>query len=74
MDLRQLEILCAIAEVGTFTGAGERLHVSQPAVSRQVILLEEELGEPLFIRQGRSAIPTPAGLTLSNWVIVSSRI
>jgi DNA-binding transcriptional LysR family regulator len=64
MDLRQLEILCAIAEVGTFTGAGERLHVSQPAVSRQVILLEEELGEPLFIRQGRSAIPTAAGLTL----------
>jgi len=64
MDLRQLEILCAIAEVGTFTGAGERLHVSQPAISRQVLLLEEELGEPVFLRQGRSAVPTAAGLTL----------
>jgi DNA-binding transcriptional LysR family regulator len=64
MDLRQLEILCAIAETGTFTGAGEKLHVSQPAISRQVLLLEEELGEPLFLRQGRGAVPTPAGQKL----------
>jgi DNA-binding transcriptional LysR family regulator len=64
MDLRQLEILCAIAETGTFTGAGEKLHVSQSAISRQVLLLEEELREPLFIRQGRGALPTSAGLKL----------
>jgi len=64
MDLRQLEILCAIAETGTFTGAGEKLHVSQSAISRQVLLLEEELREPLFIRQGRGAVPTRAGQTL----------
>ena len=64
MDLRQLEILCAIAETGTFTGAGEKLHVSQSAISRQVLLLEDELREPLFIRQGRGAIPTRAGQTL----------
>jgi DNA-binding transcriptional LysR family regulator len=64
MDLRQLEILCAIAETGTFTGAGEKLHVSQSAISRQVLLLEDELHEPLFIRQGRGAIPTRAGQTL----------
>jgi DNA-binding transcriptional LysR family regulator len=64
MDLRQLEILCAIAETGTFTGAGEKLHVSQSAISRQVLLLEDELREPLFIRQGRGAIPTRAGHTL----------
>ena len=61
MDLRQLEILRAIAETGTFTGAGEKLHVSQPAISRQVAMLEEELGEPLFLREGRGATPTRAG-------------
>jgi DNA-binding transcriptional LysR family regulator len=64
MDLRQLEILCAIAETGTFTGAGEKLHVSQSAVSRQVLLLEDELREPLFLRQGRGAMPTRAGQKL----------
>ena len=64
MDLRQLEILCAIAETGTFTGAGEKLHVSQSAISRQVLLLEDELREPLFLRQGRGAVPTRAGQTL----------
>jgi DNA-binding transcriptional LysR family regulator len=64
VDLRQLEILCAIAETGTFTGAGEKLHVSQPAVSRQVLMLEEELREPLFLRQGRTAVPTRAGQKL----------
>lgn len=64
MDLRQLEILCAIAETGTFTGAGDKLHVSQSAISRQVLLLEDELGEPLFLRQGRGAVPTRTGQTL----------
>lgn len=64
MDLRQLEILCAISETGSFTGAGNKLHVSQSAISRQVLLLEDELGEPVFIRQGRGAVPTRAGQTL----------
>jgi len=64
MDLRQLEILCAIAETGTFTGAGEKLHVSQSAISRQVLLLEDELREPLFLRQGRGAVPTRVGQQL----------
>ena len=50
MDLRQLEILQAIAETGSFTACGRKLHVSQSAISRQIALLEEELGEPLFLR------------------------
>ena len=50
MDLRQLEILQAIAETGSFTASGRKLHVSQSAISRQILLLEEELGEPLFLR------------------------
>lgn len=61
MDLRQLEIVRAVAETGSFTGAGRKLNVSQSAVSRQVILLEEELKEPLFLRVGRRIRITPAG-------------
>ena len=64
MDLRQLEILRAIAESGSFTAAGARLHVSQSAISRQVLLLEEEFKEPLFIRFGRRIQITPTGETL----------
>ncbi|MGE0704436.1 MAG: LysR family transcriptional regulator [Vicinamibacterales bacterium] len=64
MDLRQLEILQTIAETGSFTACGRRLRVSQSAISRQVLLLEEELGEPLFLRVGRQVRMTPAGETL----------
>jgi DNA-binding transcriptional LysR family regulator len=61
MDLRQLEILRAVAEKGSFTGAGRHLHLSQSAVSRQILLLEDELHEPLFLRIGRKVRITPAG-------------
>jgi DNA-binding transcriptional LysR family regulator len=64
MDLRQLEILQAIAETGSFTACGRKLHVSQSAISRQILLLEEELGEPLFLRVGRRVRMTPAGESL----------
>jgi DNA-binding transcriptional LysR family regulator len=64
MDLRQLEILQAIAETGSFTACGRKLHVSQSAISRQVALLEEELGEPLFLRVGRQVRMTPAAESL----------
>ncbi|MGC4084939.1 MAG: LysR family transcriptional regulator [Vicinamibacterales bacterium] len=64
MDLRQLEILQAIAETGSFTACGRKLHVSQSAISRQIALLEEELGEPLFLRIGRQVRMTPAAESL----------
>ncbi len=64
MDLRQLEIIRAIAESGSFTAAGELLHVSQSAISRQILLLEEELGEAVFYRIGRRIRITPAGESL----------
>jgi DNA-binding transcriptional LysR family regulator len=64
MDLRQLEILRAVAEAGSFTSAGRQLHLSQSAVSRQILLLEDELHEPLFLRIGRRIRITPAGATL----------
>src|SRR5215203_4829801 len=64
MDLRQLEILQAIAETGSFTACGRKLHVSQSAISRQIAILEEELGEPLFLRIGRHVRMTPAAESL----------
>jgi DNA-binding transcriptional LysR family regulator len=64
MDLRQLEILQAIAETGSFTASGRKLHVSQSAISRQIALLEDELGEPLFLRVGRHVRMTPAAESL----------
>ena len=64
MDLRQLEIIRAIADTGSFTAAGNKLHVSQSAISRQILLLEEELGEAVFHRIGRRIRITPAGESL----------
>jgi DNA-binding transcriptional LysR family regulator len=64
MDLRQLEIIRAIADTGSFTAAGARLNVSQSAVSRQIILLEDEFHERLFVRLGRRLQITPVGEAL----------
>src|SRR5512143_256692 len=65
MDFRQLEMFGAVAEEGTFTRAAERLHVSQSAISRQVKLLEEELGGSLLHRgPKRVALTQPGELLL----------
>jgi DNA-binding transcriptional LysR family regulator len=64
MDLRQLEIVRTVADKGSFTAAARVLNVSQSAVSRQVLLLEEELGEPVFLRLGRKVRLTTAGQSL----------
>ena len=64
MDLRQLEILQAIAETGSFTACGKKLNVSQSAISRQISLLEEKLGQTLFLRVGRRVRMTPAAENL----------
>jgi DNA-binding transcriptional LysR family regulator len=61
MDLRQLEIVQAVAATGSFTGAGRKLNVSQSAISRQILLLEEEMNETIFLRIGRRIRITPAG-------------
>src|SRR5947207_4649871 len=64
MDLRQLEILQAIAETGSFTACGRKPHVPPSAIGRQIALLEDELGEPLFLRVGRQVRMTPAAEAL----------
>lgn len=64
MDLKQLEYFVRVAELGSFTQAAQALGVAQPALSRQVRLLEVELRQPLLTRNGRGALPTEAGQRL----------
>ncbi|WP_291013556.1 LysR substrate-binding domain-containing protein [Hydrogenophaga sp.] len=61
MDLKQLEYFVRVAELGSFTRAAQALDVAQPALSRQVRLLEVELRQNLLVRNGRGANPTEAG-------------
>jgi LysR family transcriptional regulator, nitrogen assimilation regulatory protein len=64
MDLKQLEYFVRVAELGSFTKASLALNVAQPALSRQVRLLEVELRQNLLVRNGRGATPTDAGKLL----------
>src|SRR4249920_1386210 len=63
MKLHQLRYLAAVAQTGlNITAAAEKLHTSQPGVSKQIKLLEDELGFQIFVRDGRNlARVTPAG-------------
>lgn len=64
MDLKQLEYFVRVAELGSFTRASIVLDVAQPALSRQVRLLEVELRQTLLIRNGRGVTTTEAGKLL----------
>ncbi len=61
MELHQLRYFVAVAETENFTRAAARAHVSQPALSQQVMKLEAEVGHKLFHRLGRKAVLTEAG-------------
>ena len=64
MDLKQLRILRAIAESGSFHGAADKLHLTQPAISHQLKSLEEEVGESLVIRSRPRVLLLPAGVAV----------
>ncbi|MGQ7938352.1 LysR family transcriptional regulator [Paraburkholderia sp. D1E] len=64
MDIRQIRTFLAIADTGSATRAAELLHIVQPAVSRQLKLLEDDVGAPLFERDRRGMQLTDAGLIL----------
>ncbi len=64
MDNQNLRAFLLVAETGSFSGAAEKLHLSQPAVSKRIALLEEQLETPLFDRIGRNISLTEAGLAL----------
>jgi DNA-binding transcriptional LysR family regulator len=61
MELDHVEAFLAIARAGGFGRGSTALHLSQPATSRRIKLLEAELGAPLFDRLGRGATLTEAG-------------
>ncbi len=64
MNTKQLRYFIAIAGEGTFTKASAKLRVAQPALSRQIALLEDELGTPLLVRHRRGVGLTDAGEAL----------
>ncbi|WP_339412043.1 LysR family transcriptional regulator [Pseudomonas sp. EA_35y_Pfl2_R5] len=64
MDLATLNAFIAIAELGSFSEAAERLHLTQPAVSKRIASLEQQLSVRLFDRLGREVSLTEAGRAL----------
>ena len=64
MDLANLNAFIAIAEAGSFSEAAERLHLTQPAVSKRIAGLEQQLDTRLFDRLGREVSLTEAGRAL----------
>ncbi|RUT34801.1 LysR family transcriptional regulator [Arsenicitalea aurantiaca] len=64
MKLQQLRYLIQVAESGSFTKAATKLNIAQPALSKQIRLLESDLGVALFVRDGRGVEATAAGREL----------
>ncbi len=64
MNFKQLEYFSAVAEAGSISGASRILHVAQPPISRQLALLEDELGVTLFLRTNKGVALTEAGRCL----------
>jgi DNA-binding transcriptional LysR family regulator len=67
LDLDQLRTFVAIAEMGSFTAAAEVVHKTQSAVSMQMRRLEERVGKPIFVRDGRQSRLTEDGRRLLDY-------
>ena len=65
MDYRYLKAFLTVAETKSFTVAADRLKIAQSAVSRQIRLLEETVGQQLFVRSRKLVLLTPAGVELN---------
>lgn len=61
MNSRQLQYAVMLSETGSFSKLAERLNITQPALSKQILALENELGVKLFNRTSTLISPTPAG-------------
>ncbi|HEU5078785.1 MAG TPA: LysR family transcriptional regulator [Opitutaceae bacterium] len=66
VELRYLRYFVSVAEEGSITKAAARLRVAQPALSRQLRLLEHEIGSPLMGRNSRGVVLTEAGLAFAG--------
>lgn len=64
IDLNLLVVLDAIFTEGGITKAGDKLHLTQPAISHALGRLRELFGDPLFVREGRKMVPTPLARSL----------
>ena len=64
MQIPQITAFLAVAELQSFSLAAERLHITQPAVSKRIRQLEETMQTTLFDRIGKKSILTPNGLAL----------
>jgi len=67
MDVKQLRAFLTVADTGNVTRAADLLHLVQPAVSRQIRLLEEDIGAPLFTRERHGMALTDAGKALVDY-------
>jgi DNA-binding transcriptional LysR family regulator len=67
VTLRQMRVFAAVARHLSFTRAARELHLTQPAVSQQIKLLEQEVGMPLFEQIGRKVQLAPAGAELLRY-------
>jgi DNA-binding transcriptional LysR family regulator len=67
MDIRRIEVFLRAAESSSLTEAAKRMHLSQPAVSHQIKLLEKELDVRLFVRSNTGLKLTDAGHLLLPW-------
>ncbi|KIZ37421.1 MULTISPECIES: LysR family transcriptional regulator [Rhodopseudomonas] len=67
MDLAELRIFCAVVRAGGVTRAAERLHRVQSNVTTRLRQLEDDLGQPLFVREGKRLHLTPAGRVLLGY-------
>ncbi len=67
MEFRTVAYFLEVAQKKSFTKAAQSLHISQPALSKQIRLLEEELGCELFERKPRSVVLTDRGKAFLVW-------
>ncbi|KAA0012620.1 LysR family transcriptional regulator [Billgrantia pellis] len=69
MELRHLRYFLALAETLNFTRAAQRVHVTQSTLSHQIRQLEEEVGRPLFAREGKKVLITETGQAFLEHVV-----
>lgn len=67
MELRHLRHFSAVVELGNLSRAADRVHISQPALTRSIKTLEDIVGAQLLERRPRGVVPTPAGEALHHY-------
>jgi DNA-binding transcriptional LysR family regulator len=67
LDIELLRSFVSVVDAGGFTRAGERVHRTQSTVSQQIRRLEESVGKPLLVRDGKRATPTEEGERLLTY-------